>query len=117
MYGHGERLTFGKYKGRRVADVPLNYLRWCLRECECLDPPLRRAIEAEVYRRTGDVPGGDGATGGTAPGGPVAQWEPVLRQWYHGLALKYHPDRGGSTRDMQVVNHAAEELRRLLGVA
>jgi hypothetical protein len=37
--------------------------------------------------------------------------------WFRELALRYHPDRGGSDRDMQVLNDARDRLRAALGLA
>jgi uncharacterized protein (DUF3820 family) len=40
------RMSFGKYAGRRVCDIPSSYLCWCLRTIGDLDPWLRAAMEA-----------------------------------------------------------------------
>lgn len=38
-----------------------------------------------------------------------------LRTQYKKLAMKYHPDRGGSTEDMQRINAEYEQLLKLVG--
>jgi hypothetical protein len=113
------RFDFGKHSGRPVEDVPTSYLRWCLRECECLTPWLRSAIDAELGRRAEGARrraerDGDRHDG---RGRPPADWPVVIGAWYRELALQYHPDRGGTTRDMQIVNDCVDRLRRLVGVA
>jgi uncharacterized protein (DUF3820 family) len=45
------RMSFGKYKGRELCDIPLDYLRWVLRNCDRMNAFLRGAIQAEVQRR------------------------------------------------------------------
>jgi hypothetical protein len=52
---------------------------------------------------------------GQASGASVTDWGPVIRTWYRTLCLKFHPDRGGSTEQMQAINAAHDELRRLVG--
>jgi hypothetical protein len=106
-----ERFDFGKHRGRLVKDVPDGYLRWCLRECECLDPSLRRAVTAELRRRDGSAP----------PAGPsdgaVADLPAVIRTWHRTLVMRWHPDRGGSKEAMQAINDAHDLLQKLVGVA
>jgi hypothetical protein len=105
------RFDFGKHCDRPVEDVPTSYLRWCLRECECLTPWLRSAVEAELARRAG---GGPRERGQPRP--PV-DWPAVIQGWYRSLCLDFHPDRGGSKEAMQAINEAHDRLRRLLEVA
>jgi curved DNA-binding protein CbpA len=40
----------------------------------------------------------------------------MIRQWYRGLVLDFHPDRGGSHEAMQAINEAHERLRKLAGL-
>src|SRR5262245_38978611 len=42
------RLHFGKHRGKLIRNVPSTYLQWLLRECNCLKPRLRKAVEAEL---------------------------------------------------------------------
>jgi len=48
-------LPYGKYRGRRVWDVPVDYLRWMLGSANTLSPDLRVMIERRVAcsRETG----------------------------------------------------------------
>ncbi len=47
-----DRMTFGKHKGERLADVPASYLLWCYRELELIRkyPGLRAYIEKNLRR-------------------------------------------------------------------
>jgi uncharacterized protein (DUF3820 family) len=49
-------MPFGKYKGMDILDVPLTYLQW-LEEQSFVREPLRKEIQFELERRTGDRPG------------------------------------------------------------
>lgn len=40
--------TFGKHKGSAIADVPLDYVMWMLRQDD-VDPYLRKALEGRVH--------------------------------------------------------------------
>jgi hypothetical protein len=44
------RMPFGCHKGKRLSDVPTNYLQW-LTTLPDLKPQLRRDIEAELSQR------------------------------------------------------------------
>jgi Putative quorum-sensing-regulated virulence factor len=45
-------LPFGKYRGRQLRNVPVDYLLWMIRECDSLTWPMRKAIER--YLREAD---------------------------------------------------------------
>lgn len=48
-------MPFGKHKGIPVAEVPVGYLQWVVRECKNISPYLRRSINVVVnggYSRT-----------------------------------------------------------------
>jgi hypothetical protein len=105
-------MPFGKYRGYLLADVPLSYLRWCLRELQDLDPDLRREMRRVVQSRTRPEPEPQ-----PAPAGPPATWDMVLRNWYREMSLRFHPDRGGNVVAMQTINLAYERLRQLTSMA
>lgn len=118
---YGQRFNFGKHKGKLVEDVPTSYLRWVVAECVSIDSWLLEAVKDELRRRQEAWQQGQGAYGQqrqTAAGdaGPPANWSDVMQTWYRGLCLKYHPDRGGSTEAMQIVNDAYDRLKQLAGV-
>jgi hypothetical protein len=107
-------MDFGKHCGRRVSEVPTSYLRWVIREATEISPWLRRCIQDEVARRDG----GRHDTPQPPPrqSGAMVNIGEVVRQWWREMALRYHPDRGGSTEVMQALNNAHQRLRELAGI-
>jgi hypothetical protein len=122
------RLDFGKHAGKRLSEVPTDYLLWCLDNLRKLWPVYRQAMVAELARRgvryDDDQAGddrqadddddharrnGDGASAGV-PATVLARVE----LWRKEMALRFHPDRGGSTEVMQALNLAYERLKQLL---
>jgi hypothetical protein len=82
------------------------YVRGRLVEAGCIldEEPT---VEENNNRATTDKPAA----------GSVSSLEPIIRDWYHRLALRFHPDRGGTNEAMQIVNYAHDELRRLIAAA
>jgi hypothetical protein len=91
------RISFGKYQGRRLEDIPDGYLLWVLETCDNIGPTLREAIRDQLGlgRET------------------QADWPEIVRQWYRQMSRDYHPDRGGSHEAMQAVNDGYERLLEL----
>src|SRR5262245_57390008 len=111
-------MSFGKYEGRHVRDVPTGYLKWVARECDCVEASLLAAILAELWRR-----GVNPATAGRANGGNARQAGPCftcvkmrneIASEFRKLTLIAHPDRGGDDRLMAAVNNAYERLQAAL---
>jgi Putative quorum-sensing-regulated virulence factor len=110
------RMPFGKYRGLAVADVPPEYLFWLYRNGE-IEPELRGAI-ADVLR--GLIPARDrpvvprpaGVDGREAARREVLA---ALKAAYREMAMRHHPDRGGSHQAMIGVNALYERLEELLG--
>jgi hypothetical protein len=90
--------------------VPSAYLRWCLAECQCLHDWLRREIQAELKSRF------DSPRRGQSGRPALPDLSSIVARWHHEMALRFHPDRGGTVEAMQAVNHAADRLKELLGV-
>ena len=117
--------TFGRHKGQRVADVPTSYLIWVTCECLRIRPGLLLAVVAELRRRDEDIDDllreradaerhrREGVAQDAAP--RPADIRPIIDKWYRQLVLDYHPDRGGDTVAMQIVNDAYGRLLALLG--
>ena len=103
------QMPFGKYKGRPLSSVPDDYLLWVLDNVESLSPTLRRAIEARLGVAPPPPPP-------PPPTGHLVAIEKVIRSWHRQMALKYHPDRGGSHEQMLIVNEGAELLKQLAGL-
>ena len=92
-------MPFGKHKGEYLDDIPGDYLEWVLENCE-LNPYLRTAIENSL-----DPPV-------KLTGSEITQAK--LEQWYRTMALRFHPDKGGTDEQMKVVNACREELERVI---
>jgi hypothetical protein len=99
------RLDFGKYRGYRLDQVPRSYLEWMIRECRCASPWLRKQAEALLAEETRDA----------EQSVPAVSWPSLIRDWYRGLAMEFHPDRGGSVEAMRAINEAHDRLRKLVG--
>src|SRR5262245_22954466 len=114
------KLTFGKYKGKRINKLPTDYLVWCRDKCDILTDELRAAIEGELADRADAPPEGaeESAAGQEAPRPPkVSPLGQTLagdvRMLFRSLALKYHPDRGGSHEAMRALNDFHDQLQEL----
>jgi len=104
----GERMPWGKYRGRRVEDTPSSYLVWVLEECDNVYPDLRQAIEdALADRFAKPCSFCEGKSSGALSAG-------LINSWYRKLSLSHHPDRGGSTERMQAINAAHELLKEMV---
>lgn len=93
-------MPFGKHKGRDLSDVPDDYLDWLFFDIE-LREPLKSAVHREITKR-------DGLN--YTPAAPDAG---RIKQIYRTLAVKWHPDKGGTTEAMQAVNEFYEALRQV----
>ena len=109
------KMPFGKYRGSPVEDLPDTYL-WWLHDLEDLREPLRSAVYREWCRRFDDDDGGDRDH---QPPQPVhfpdqdaALFRELIEAGYRALALKLHPDQGGSVEAMQRLNALVAKLRR-----
>lgn len=119
------KLTFGKYKGKRLSKIPTEYLEWCRDKCDTLTDDVRRAIEDELAdreetKKAAEEPAAGAAAPATATARPprVSPLGQSLtgdaRMIFRNLALKYHPDRGGSPEAMKALNDFHEAIQELL---
>ena len=46
-----ELMPFGKHRGEKIAELPRDYVSWCLDKLDDLDPYLRKALEATHSQR------------------------------------------------------------------
>lgn len=90
-------LSFGKYKGKQVSEVPTEYLLWVRN----YDRQSMAEVE-RVLRERKEL---------AAP--TIARAEEVITAGKQSLAKKYHPDCGGTNQEMQEVNVAADTLLKL----
>lgn len=97
-------MPFGKHRGRRVADLPDQYLAW-LRTIE-LRPPLAEAV-ADEWRRRREVHDVELPT--LSPMGRMAA-EKIVVKGFRVCALKDHPDTGGTGEHMVALGEAKDFL-------
>jgi hypothetical protein len=108
------RMTFGKHKGQLVSALPTGYLLWLLREVHDLSPWLRAHAEQTLRDR-----GQQHRQHQQPPAQKVlalADVRGLVKRWFSGLALRWHPDRGGHVEAMKALNEARTELCRLLEI-
>lgn len=82
-----ENMPFGKYKGTPINEIPSNYLIYAIEQFDLpdeLDLSIRMEIIDRIDYREFLV-------------------SHRVKSTYLLLAKKYHPDKGGSTKEMQVV--------------
>lgn len=114
------KLTFGKYKGKRLSKVPTEYLQWLLDSSETLTDSLRKEIEQEIAGRA-DKPVKEDEQEKQAPPTKIGLDSPLgqslvadVRMLFKSMAFKYHPDRGGSEDAMRALNDFHEQVQDLL---
>ena len=99
-----DEMPFGKYRGYPIRRLPNDYLRWLILNVE-LREPLKTAIYSECKRRVSPPPPPP------APSPPITGiTADKLRELRRRLSLRFHPDHGGSTAEMRVVNVVFDEL-------
>jgi hypothetical protein len=92
-------MPFGKYKGREVSHVPVDYLRWMWEKVD-LYGQLKDAVEAAVAFRSS-----------VRDERRLPLDMDRAKSIYRSIAFKWHPDRGGSTEAMQAVNEFYSALK------
>ena len=93
-----QTMPFGKFKGTPINDLPHTYLSYALTEFD-LPIELRNVLSFELLDRIGFDYSFN-----------VVECEKRYAAIRKKLALKYHPDKGGSTEAMQAVNEFYDEL-------
>jgi Putative quorum-sensing-regulated virulence factor len=111
------KMPFGKYRGKRLAKVPTDYLVWCRDSCSTVTDELRALIVQELARRE-DLPPAEEGAATTSRGPTMSPLGQMLagnaRMLFKNLAMKYHPDRGGSDVAMTALNEFHDQVQELL---
>lgn len=95
-------LTFGKYRGWQIDELPFSYLAW-LWETDFIKDELREAVRKEILCRVNDS---------EEMGGEVVADKKHLQRIYRTLALTYHPDITGGNGDIMTgINLIYEALQ------
>jgi hypothetical protein len=85
-----QTMPFGKFKGTLIKELPTNYIAYALESFELPDE-LTGKLKDEICERLYLFPKSI----------PLAK---NFNDVYRKLAVKYHPDRGGSGIEMKVLN-------------
>jgi hypothetical protein len=114
-------LTFGKYKGYDLNDVPANYLIWAFHHATCLDSGQRQAIAGNLIRRgtsTEELQRGAGPKP-SATKRPGVDAQAVadavrdgIKEAFRECSMRHHPDHGGSNEAQRALNDFKETLDR-----
>ena len=104
-------MPWGKHAGWDIEALPLDYIRWLLRQPWLSDqwPSLDHALRAEAARRMDSH-----AARHDPHAAHVQTITEIVDVGYKTLARRYHPDVGGTTEDMQRLNQAMAWLRTAL---
>jgi hypothetical protein len=118
-------MPFGKYRNKRIGKVPTEYLVWLRDSYSGLTDEVRHAVEQELrVREAEEAPAPEAVPATTKGGEPVAvrTVSPTgqalagnVRMMFRNLALKYHPDRGGSEMAMRALNELHDQVQELIG--
>ena len=96
------KMTFGKFIGWQVDELPLSYLTW-LYESDFAKPALLETVRREILSRLDD---------GEPMGGGAVMSKKHLQRIYRTLALEHHPDiTGGNSGVMAGINLFYELIR------
>lgn len=105
------RMWFGKYRGFDMGDVPDDYLVWALDHLDRLSPTQREVIRVRLGLPPSDTQSPRTPDDVDAVVGVVMNG---IQGVYRELAVKYHPDRGGSAERMIAVNSMYDRLREVI---
>jgi hypothetical protein len=112
---------FGKHKGRDIGDVPSDYLVWCLDNMDWLDPGHEKFNKTlwEIIRQRLNLPTDlpkvdEQVKPREAPIKSDEKLRRTLKTWYASMSRRFHPDLGGSAKEMIVVNLCYDSLIELL---
>jgi hypothetical protein len=108
------KISFGKYRGRCLEDLPNDYLDWL--STRFLQEPLKSAVEAECRRRAGtnrDDFSQDFEFRLTGDDRTIARR--IVENGRRALAKNSHPDAGGDPAVMTRINVVADAMLEGLG--
>jgi hypothetical protein len=112
-------MPFGKYQGKPIAELPRDYIRWCLTQPN-LKAGLRRALrkaldEAGPGSDQEQDHGSNPANNQPSRFGLDAQDSALLLELVQAgrraMAKTQHPDQGGDTDRMQRINHIVDVVQ------
>lgn len=92
-------LTFGKYSGMDLKDVPRDYVEWLINN-----------QQSKIKEFTDEIARRDAVEGANAD-----LTEQIAKAGFRKLSEQMHPDHGGSTEKMVTLNAAYEQLKMAIG--
>ena len=92
-------LTFGKYSGEDIRDVPREYLEWMADQAK----RNLRMFEDEIERRD------------LIEASNCSMVDRIVQVGFRELAKQLHPDQGGKAQDFIDLRAAHERLKEMLG--
>lgn len=90
-------MPFGKFKGCSLSELPDDYIEWLVHEFKPREPLLSRLKTELLFRSP-----------------PPASMMEIINAGYKALAMKYHPDTGGSNEQMKSLNNSVDALRKMM---
>ena len=100
------QLTFGKYQGRDIEDVPEDYLLWLYRRNRLLQKAIEEELDIEPERSKPEPPKDNVNV-------PPGMLNDLIEAGFKSLAVKMHPDHNGDVRKMQELNAVRDKLRKM----
>jgi len=101
-------MSFGKYCGSRLRDVPADYVEWLIdgkeSEIAFYKGELKRREEEEALRLLAEE-----------ANTPLV--ERMANEGFRQLARTFHPDAGGTTEQFQQLQAAKEKLKQIFELA
>jgi hypothetical protein len=109
------KILFGKYKGTEIEELPSEYINWLV-SLDDLREPLRSAIDREIARRERSDIVSDILQ--MPKFIPSHELKPLIKEiidaGFHQVAFRYHPDKGGATKKMQMLSMARAWLYKFV---
>jgi uncharacterized protein (DUF3820 family) len=105
-------MPWGKYRGQLISEVPSGYLAFVV-EGSNANPELKVVCKQVLAARFGGVSEPQPANrlwqrGYKPPPDSSGVCREKLKRWYRRASLLAHPDRGGSTELMKLINELTE---------
>ena len=90
-------MPFGKHKGKNINDLPKDYVIWCLENLTKIDNRLKGALVSALGKNE-EV--------------KASITIDYVKSTYYKMAMKHHPDHGGSVEAMKAINDFYQELKK-----
>jgi uncharacterized protein (DUF3820 family) len=104
------RMTWGAFKGRRVAELTLKYLTWLARKCKSIDARFRHAVELLIEELEAEGFEPDSRRQLLVNGPALAE------AWKEEMLNRHHPDlaKNGSKVAVRLIEEGYDVLQRIV---